>query len=119
MDIHVSQADNKGFHCRDVVIDSAEKDRLVSHHNTLLKELLRSLSGDPGDFIRVVEMGMQRNRLAHLFPHIGNINQCRGPGIALIKDPRWANSEALGCVSEAFDVWNRKETFTDVVELFR
>ena len=119
LDIHVSQADNKPFHCRDVIVDPAKKDRLVSHGNTLFKELLRSVLGGPGDFIRMVEVGMQRNRLAHLFPHIGNSNQSRAPCITRIKNARWANSKALGCVTEAFNVRDREETFTDIVELFR
>lgn len=119
MNIDVSQAVNKGFHCRDVIVDAAKKDRLVSHRNTLLKELLRSASGDPGDLIRVVEVGMQSNRLTHLFSHIGNGNQSRAPRITRIKDARWANSKALGCVTETFNVWDREETFTDIIELFR
>lgn len=63
-DIVISQLTNKSLHRLCIIIDSPEQNRLIANNDTSLEQSLACLSGDPREFLCMVEVSVERDMLS-------------------------------------------------------
>lgn len=65
LDVDIRQVGNELGECREAVVHALQEHSLIANYNAMFKELVRSLSRNPRDFISVVDVGVETD----LFPH--------------------------------------------------
>jgi hypothetical protein len=91
------------------VVDAFQKHRLVAHNHPMLEQVVRSLSCDPCDFVRMVDVSMETNLLSQVPAVLRESNQGLGPRITFL-DPTWGDSETLGCESDSLDMFHSEQS---------
>ena len=106
-------------HGIDVIIDTAKEDRLVSNHDTCLKQLLAGLCGYPRDLVRVVKVRVPCHGLASLLCLVGYVDQGIDPAVGLVEDSGRGNAEPLGSEAESLDVRDADQALANHLQLVR
>jgi hypothetical protein len=117
LDIVIRQLPNQCAHCLNIIINILQQHRLIAHNDTMLKKLLSGFSRDPREFIRVIEMCMQRNLLSAFPTSLNQANQLISPVILRIQSPARANTRTLCGNTESSNVGNSKETVADEAQV--
>lgn len=116
-DVVIRQFANQSRHSLEVVIDPAEQNGLVADHDARLQQLLAGQGCDPRDLVGVVEVRVQRDRLARLLCHVGNVDQGVHPAVRAVDDAAGRHRKALGGEAEAADVGDADEPLADQAEV--
>ena len=104
--IVICQLPDQRTHSLNSVIYTLQQNRLVANNNPIDVEFLASLSRNPGELVRVIEVCVQRNVLSAFFSSLDQGDQLVGPGIFRVQGSAWDHAEPLCSYAETTDVWN-------------